>query len=80
MVPRVAVNGTYLGVAFEPVDLCLSQHVFQGAEAVDEHRDKLNDKDDTENGDKRQSNRVYLKVSLFLKLCKTGFRMACRRE
>jgi len=58
MVLRAAVNGTYLVDAFEPVDLCHYQHVFQGAEAVDEHRDKLNDKDDTENGDKRETNRV----------------------
>ena len=58
MVLRAAVNGTYLGVAFEPVDLCNNQHVFQGGEAVEEHRDKLNDKDDTENDDKRHTNRV----------------------
>jgi len=58
MVLRAAVNGTYLGVAFDLVDLCRRQHVFQGAEAVEEHRDKLNDKDDTENGDKRHTNRV----------------------
>jgi hypothetical protein len=32
--------------------------VWQGAEAVEEHRDELNDKDDTENDDKQQTNRV----------------------
>jgi len=58
MVLRVAVNGTYLGVTFETADLCHSQHVFQCAESVDEHRDELNDKDDTENDDKRHTNRV----------------------
>jgi len=58
MVLRAAVNGTYRGAAFDPVDLCRSQQVFQGAEAVEEHRDKLNDKDDTENEDKRHTNRV----------------------
>jgi hypothetical protein len=58
MALRAAVNGTYLGVALEPVDLCRSHHVWQGTEAVDEHRDKLNDKDDTENGDKHHTNRV----------------------
>jgi len=58
MVLRAVVNGTYLGVAFEPADLCPSQHVFQGAEAVDEHRDKLNGKIDTENSDKSHTNSV----------------------
>jgi hypothetical protein len=58
VVLRAAVNGTYLGAAFDPVDLCRCQHVFQGAEAVEEHRDELNDKDNTKNSDKRYTNRV----------------------
>jgi len=53
MVLRAAVNGTYLGAAFEPFEPCGGQHVWQGAEAVDKHSNKLNDKDDTENDDKR---------------------------
>jgi len=57
MVLRAAVNGTYLGAAFQAADLCRSQNVFQGAEAVEEHRDKLNDKDDTENDDNHQTKR-----------------------
>jgi len=74
MVLRVAVNGTYLGVAFEPVDLCPSQQVFHGAEAVEEHCDKLNDKIDTENNGKHHSNSVYLQVFPCLKMYKTGIR------
>ena len=58
MVLRAVVNGTYLGVAFEPADLCPSQHMFQCAEAVEEHCDKLNEKDATENSDKRHKNSV----------------------
>jgi hypothetical protein len=58
MVLRAAVNGTYRGATFDPVDLCRSQHVFQCAEAMEEHRDELNDKDKAENGDKRHTNRV----------------------
>ena len=58
MVLGDAVDGTYLVAAFEPADLCLSQHVWQGAKAMEEHRDKLDDKDNTKNDDKRHTNRL----------------------
>jgi hypothetical protein len=43
MVLMAAVNGTYLGVAFEPCDVCRREQVFQCAETVEKHREKLND-------------------------------------
>jgi hypothetical protein len=54
----------YLRAALEPVDLYRGQHVRQSAETMNQHRDELDDQDDTEEYDEQHTDRLQLQIFL----------------